>query len=82
MFLTPVQPQPRTITLNQVELNCDMQITQIIGPACHRLRELGFCEQLKIRKLQNGRNLVCSLCGARMAISRELAENILVAPLT
>jgi hypothetical protein len=41
---------------------------------------LGFCEQLQVRKLAGGRNLICSVCGTRMAISRELADQVVVAP--
>jgi hypothetical protein len=42
---------------------------------------MGFCEQLQVRKIAGGRNLICSVCGTRMVISRELAEQVLVAPL-
>jgi len=76
----PARPAERAITLNEVALNCDVRISGLKGPACDRLRDLGFCEQMQLRKLSNGRNLVCSLCGARMAISRELAEQVLVSP--
>jgi ferrous iron transport protein A len=51
------------------------------GPHCDRLRDLGFCESLKVRKLANGRNLICTVCGTRLAISRELAEEVKVSPL-
>jgi ferrous iron transport protein A len=68
------------MTLNQVKVGCDVQIRVLSGPSCDRLRDLGFCEQLQVRKIAGGRNLICSICGTRMAISRELAEQILVAP--
>lgn len=68
------------MTLNEAELNCDVRISSLAGPFCERLRDLGFCEQMQLRKLSNGRNLVCTVCGAKMAISRELAEQVLVAP--
>jgi ferrous iron transport protein A len=68
------------MTLNQAEVGCDMQIRVLSGPGCDRLRDLGFCEQLQIRKIAGGRNLICSICGTRMAISRELAEQVLVCP--
>ena len=68
------------VTLNQVGVGCDVTIRILSGPGCERLRDLGFCEQLRIRKLAGGRNLICSVCGTRMAISRELAEQVLVAP--
>ena len=68
------------MTLNQAKVGCDMQIRVLSGPGCERLRDLGFCEQLQVRKIAGGRNLICSICGTRMAISRELAEQVLVCP--
>lgn len=70
------------MTLNQVGVGCDVRIRLLSGPGCDRLRDMGFCEQLQVRKLAGGRNLICSVCGTRMAISRELAEQVLVAPLS
>jgi ferrous iron transport protein A len=66
------------LTLNQVGVGCDVRIRVLSGPSCDRLRDLGFCEQLQVRKLSGGRNLICSVCGTRMAISRELADQVLV----
>lgn len=68
------------MTLNQAKVGCDVQIRLLNGPGCERLRDLGFCEQLQVRKIAGGRNLICSICGTRMAISRELAEQVLVSP--
>lgn len=68
------------MTLNQVKAGCDVQIRVLSGPSCDRLRDLGFCEELRIRKISDGRNLICSICGTRMAISRELAEQVFVCP--
>jgi Fe2+ transport system protein FeoA len=73
-------PDNRQLTLNEVGLNCDVRISGLTGPACERLRDLGFCEQMQLRKLSTGRNLVCTVCGAKMAISRELASQVLVSP--
>ncbi|MFD0895767.1 ferrous iron transport protein A [Luteolibacter ambystomatis] len=70
------------MTLNQASVGCDLQIKLLSGPSCDRLRDLGFCEQIQVRKLSGGRNLICSVCGTRMAISRELAEQVLVAPVS
>ena len=69
------------MTLNQVKVGCDVRIQFLSGPGCDRLRDLGFCEQLQVRKLADGRNLICSICGTRLAISRELAEQVLVSPI-
>ena len=71
-----------SMTLNQVGVGCDVKIRILSGPGCERLRDLGFCEQLQVRKLAGGRNLICSVCGTRMAISRELADQVLVAPMS
>ena len=68
------------MTLNQARVGCDMTIQVLSEPSCERLRDLGFCEQLQVRKLANGRNLICSVCGTRLAISRELADQVIVAP--
>jgi ferrous iron transport protein A len=68
------------IALNQVKVGCDVQIRFLSGPGCDRLRELGFCEELKLRKLTDGRNMICSICGTRMAISQELAKQVMVSP--
>ena len=78
--MTSAPTSIRTVTLNQVGINCDVRISSLTGPACERLRDLGFCEQMQLRKISNGRNLVCTVCGAKMAISRELAEQVLVSP--
>ncbi|HEX5790758.1 MAG TPA: FeoA family protein [Luteolibacter sp.] len=68
------------LTLNQVGVGCDVRIRILNGPQCDRLRDLGFCEQLQIRKLAGGRNLICSVCGTRLAISSDLADQVLVHP--
>lgn len=46
-----------------------------------RLRELGFCEEQEIRLLARDSNLICQVCNARLGISEQLAESILVQPL-
>jgi ferrous iron transport protein A len=47
----------------------------------HRLRELGFCEEQRIKLLSRHSNFICLVCNARLGISEQLAENILVEPL-
>ncbi len=78
--MTSCDSNSRHFTLNEVGVNCDVRISRLSGPSCDRLRDLGFCEQMQLRKISNGRNLVCTVCGAKMAISRELAEQVLVTP--
>ena len=69
-------------SLSQVAVGEDFRIRMLEGPTagCEQLRRLGFCESLKVRKLGDGRNLVCSVCGTRMALSRKLADQVLVSP--
>lgn len=69
-----------SVSLDEAVINCDVRINSLSGPACDRLRDLGFCEQMQLRKISNGRNLLCSVCGAKMAISRELAKQVIVSP--
>lgn len=47
----------------------------------NRLRELGFCEDQIIRLLTSQSNFICQVCNARLAISEQLAQIILVEPL-
>lgn len=47
-----------------------------------RLRELGFCEQQRIKLLSKHSNLICLVCDARLGISEKLAETILVEAVT
>lgn len=71
-----------TVSLNQAASGCDLQVELVKGENCNQLRDLGFCEQMRLRKLTNGRNLICNVCGSRLAISRHLAEQIRVKELS
>ena len=46
-----------------------------------RLREMGLGEEQKIKLLSRHSNIICQVCNARLGISRQLAESILVEPL-
>ncbi len=69
----------RLQSLAEAQVGIDFQIRKIEGPACEQLRRLGFCESLYVRKLATGRNLICSVCGTRLALSRILADQVKVA---
>lgn len=43
-----------------------------------RLREIGFAEDQQIRMVSAQQSVICQVCNARLAISRELAESIWV----
>jgi len=46
-----------------------------------RLRELGFCEEQKIKLLTRKSSFICQVCNARLGISEALADSILVEPM-
>ncbi|WP_234042120.1 FeoA family protein [Persicirhabdus sediminis] len=66
------------MTLSQASAGCQLRIRQLAGPECKRLREMGFCEEMQICKLSNGRNMICSACGTRLAVNRKLGDQVLV----
>ncbi len=70
----------KTITLCEASLNRPMRIKALNAePAvCQRLREMGFCEFAEIRKVSHGSALICHVCGVKVALSRYLAQNIVV----
>ena len=68
------------LTLSQAATGCDFQIKQVDGEACQQLREIGFCEQMRVKKITNGRNMLCTVCGTRLALSKDLADQIRVIP--
>lgn len=74
------EPDPMQ-SLTEASVGCDLLIRALEGPGCDQLRSLGFCETLRVRKLSDGRNLICSVCGTRLAVSQELAEQVKVTPL-
>ena len=65
-------------TLSKVGVGSEVKIRMLDGPGCDRLRDMGLCEELQVRKLSAGRNLICSVCGTRLAISKELADQVIV----
>lgn len=68
------------LTLSQAATGCDFQIREVNGAACRQLREIGFCEEMRVKKLTNGRNMLCTVCGTRLALSKDLADQIQVVP--
>ena len=77
-------PQPFLCPLSQVHAGVAVRIKQLsTSPeVTHRLREMGFCEEQKIKLLSRQTNLICQVCNARLGISARLADKILVEPLS
>lgn len=79
----PDCPQPFMCPLSQVRAGTAVRIKQLSAPpeVTHRLREMGFCEEQKIRLLAQQANVICQVCNVRLGISSQLAEKIIVEPL-
>ncbi len=73
---------PQACPLSRVEAGTVVCIKQLFTEpgVSDRLRELGFCEQQRIKLLARQSNYICQVCNARLAISGKLAEAILVEP--
>jgi Fe2+ transport system protein FeoA len=76
--------QPFMCPLSQVRAGTAVRIKQLSAPTdvTHRLREMGFCEEQKIKLLSQQTNVICQVCNVRVGISAQLAERILVEPLS
>ena len=77
-------PQPHLCPLTRVNAGVAVRIKRLSAPpeVTNRLREMGFCEEQKIRLLSRQSNVICQVCNARLGISSGLAEKIIVEPLT
>ena len=86
----PVCPTPESCRhgdvcpLNQVKAGTAVRIKQLVAApeVSHRLRELGFCEEQQVKLVSHQVNVICQVCHARVGLSSELAESILVQPLS
>lgn len=68
------------MTLSQASVGCSFRISHLSGSSCQRLRSMGFCETMEVKKLSNGHTMICTVCGIKMALNRKLADQILVCP--
>lgn len=85
-MLSPVDgkcPQPGLCPLSQVRAGTCVRIKQLTATpeVTTRLREMGFCEEQRIRLLSQHQNIICQVCNVRLGISPRLAASILVEPL-
>ncbi len=70
--------------LTQVPAGTVCRVKQVLASPelTLRLREMGFCEEQKIKLLAQQRTLICQVCNARLGLSERLAKAILVEPLS
>ena len=82
--VAPGCPQPELCPLSQMQTGATARIKQLVAAPeiTQRLRELGFCEEQEIRLVSRHANVICQICNARLGISSQLAEIILVQPLS
>jgi len=68
--------------LNQVKAGVAVRIKQLCASPslAGRLREIGICEDQVIRLLTAHTNIICLVCNARLALSPQIAQSILVEP--
>jgi Fe2+ transport system protein FeoA len=71
---------PKLCPLSQVKAGMVVCIKKLDASPelTDRLREMGFCEQQRIKLLRRHNGLICQVCNARLALSDKLAEAILV----
>lgn len=73
-------PKPELCALDSVLPGASVRIKQLNGSTevTARLREMGFCEEQRIRLLMKHTNIICQVCNARLGISSQLAKTIMV----
>lgn len=72
--------QPTTLLDAPVGKKMQLHALNTKPEVCQRLREMGFCESAQVIKLSSGSNLICQVCGVRLALSRELGNCIMLKP--
>ena len=67
-------------TLSEVQAGDSVRIKQLSASpeVSSRLRELGFCEEQRVKLLSRNPNLICQVCNARLGLSSQLADLIWV----
>jgi Fe2+ transport system protein FeoA len=77
------EPRCELCPLSRVKAGVAVRIKQLCASPelQNRLRELGLCEDQIIKLLTSQTNFICQVCNARLAISAQLAQLILVEPL-
>ena len=80
--MTAPASQTSLISLREASAGGTFRIEALSGASSERLREIGLCESMEVSKVSNGRNLICSVCGTRLAVSKELAAEVMVSPVS
>ena len=78
-----IEPRCELCPLSRVKAGVAVRIKQLCAAPelQNRLRELGLGEEQIIKLLTSQTNFICQVCNARLAISQQLAQLIMVEPL-
>ena len=78
------RPAPQSVPLPDIPKGAKVRVHRIddANVSCQRLREMGFCEEAEVQVLKNEGTVVCRVCGSRVGLSRQLANAVLVAPVS
>lgn len=70
--------------LNRIRAGTAVRIKKLCAnpEVSRRLREIGFYEDQIIKLLNCHANFICQVCNTRLAISHQVAQAILVEPVT
>lgn len=79
-FAAPSRCEP--CPLNRVQAGVAVRIRKLCAApeVQNRLREIGLGEDQIVRLITGRTNFICQVCNARLAISEQLAQLILVEP--
>ncbi|MDD2762917.1 MAG: FeoA family protein [Opitutaceae bacterium] len=74
---------PQRLALTELPAGVSGRVAEVNGKSefSQRLREMGFCESAIIQKIAGKHLLICQLCGTRVALSDQAAQNIVVEPI-
>jgi Fe2+ transport system protein FeoA len=77
------EPRCEVCPLNRMKAGVVVRIKQLCATpeVANRLREIGLGENQIIRLLTDQTSLIWQVCNARLAISAQLAQRIIVEPL-
>ena len=74
---------PTVCPLTRVEAGTVVCVRELVATpeVSSRLREMGLGEDQQVKLLSRHGSVICLVCNARVALSKKLAETILVEPL-
>jgi Fe2+ transport system protein FeoA len=75
-------PAPAICPLSRVAAGTTVCVRELIASPelSDRLREMGLCEDQRVKLVSRQDSIICQVCNARIALSERLAESILVEP--